>query len=113
MNKDISNLFVEKKKIIIEVIILVAVLAGGYYFYSNFSEKSATTTVSMNEQLLGQNFVVLLKAINQDNISFAQKSFLDSALVRQLQDFSETILPNDSRGRSDPFTAYASTRSIR
>lgn len=109
----VPNIFIHKKTVIIEVLVLLAFMGGVYYFYTNFSEKSATTTVSHNEQLLGQNFIVLLKAINQDKISFVQKSFLNSSLVNQLQDFSEVILPTDSRGRAEPFSSYASPGSIR
>lgn len=109
-----QSFFIQKKTILIEAIILVAFLFGAYYLYTSFSqEETVTTTVSVNEQLLGQNFVLFLKAVNQDRISFRDINFMDSELVRQLRDFSETISITDSRGRVDPFVPYASSRPIR
>jgi hypothetical protein len=85
-----------------------------YYAYTLFSEGSATVSgSSVNEQLLGQNFVLFLKAVNQDKISFGGINFLDSEIVRRLQDHSEFIGINDTRGRVDPFVPYASTRPLR
>lgn len=109
-----QSFFVQKKTVIIEVVVLIAFLFGGYYLYSSFSE--GTTTVSqgsVNEQLLGQNFVLFLKIVNQDRISFQGITFMDSELVQQLRDFSETISINPTRGRSDPFMPYAATGPVR
>lgn len=109
-----QSFFVQKKTVIIEAAVLILFLFGAYYLYTSFSE--GTTSVSetkINEQLLGQNFVLFLKVVNQDRISFTDANFMDSALVRQLRDFSETISTNDTRGRVDPFVPYASTRPLR
>ncbi len=109
-----QSFFLQKKTLIIEVAVLIAFLGGMYYLYMSFSEDSTTTTpVAINEQLLGQNFVLFLKVVNQDRISFRDISFMDSALVSQLRDFSEVIDPTESRGRLDPFVPYASSRPLR
>jgi hypothetical protein len=109
-----QSFLIQKKTVIIEVAILIAFLGGMYYLYTAFSEGSTTTsTASVNEQLLGQNFVLFLKAVNQDRLSFKDINFMDSELVRQLRDFSETIGINETRGRVDPFVPYASTRPLR
>ena len=109
-----ESFFVQKKTVIIEGLVLVLFLAGMYYLYTTFSEDTATvSTASVNEQLLGQNFVLFLKAVNQDRLSFREVSFMDSDLVRQLRDYSETIGVNETRGRVDPFVPYASSRPIR
>lgn len=107
------SFFVQKKKIILEAAILIAFLYGCYYVYSMLNQDTTTTTTSVNEQLLGQNFILFLKAVNKDRISFKDTNFLDNNLVKQLRDFSETISINDSRGRVDPFVPYASTRPLR
>ena len=97
-----------------EVIVLIAFLGGMYYVYTIVSTESAVTVPSQaNQQLLGQNFVLFLKAVNQERLSLQDPSFMNSELVKQLQDFSETILPESTRGRIDPFVPYASTRPIR
>ncbi len=109
-----QSFFVQKKTVIIEGAILVLFLFGAYYLYTSFSEDSASVSeTKINEQLLGQNFVLFLKVVNQDRISFTDANFMDSALVRQLRDFSEIISTNDTRGRVDPFVPYASTRPLR
>ncbi len=109
-----QSFFIQKKTVIIEALVLVLFLGGMYYLYTIFSEDtSTTTTASVNEQLLGQNFVLFLKAVNDDKISFRDINFMDSALVQQLRDYSQTITTNESRGRVDPFSPYASSRSLR
>jgi hypothetical protein len=108
-----QSFFVQKKTVIIEGLVLILFLGGMYYLYSVFSEDTAVTTVPINEQLLGQNFVLFLKAVNEDNISFGGINFMDSALVQQLRDYSQTIGINDSRGRVDPYSPYASSRPLR
>lgn len=109
-----QSFLIQKKTVIIEVAILVLFLGGMYYLYTTFSQGEATvSSPSANEQLLGQNFILFLKAVNQDRLSFKDISFMDSGLVQQLRDFSETIGVNDTRGRVDPFVPYAPTRSIR
>ena len=109
-----ESFFVQKKTVIIEGLVLVLFLAGMYYLYTTFSEDTETvSTANVNEQLLGQNFVLFLKAVNQDRLSFREVSFMDSDLVRQLRDYSETIGVNETRGRVDPFVPYASSRPIR
>jgi hypothetical protein len=109
-----QSFFVQKKTLLMEVAVLIAFLGGMYYLYTIFSEGSATTTASqVNTQLLGQNFTLFLKAVNEDKISFRDINFMDSALVQQLRDFSQTITVNESRGRVDPFTPYASSRPVR
>lgn len=109
-----QSFFTQKKTIIVEAVILIAFLFGMYYLYTMFSEDSATVTqTKINEQLLGQNFTLFLKLLNQDRISFRDAAFLNSELVKQLKDFSEIIDINETRGRVDPFTPYASPRSIR
>lgn len=107
------SFFVQKKRILIEAAVLIAFLYGCYYLYTSFSQDSTVSTAPPNEQLLGQNFVMFLKVVNKDRISFKDVSFLDSDLVKQLRNFSETISINDSRGRVDPFVPYASTRPLR
>jgi hypothetical protein len=109
-----QSFFVQKKTVIIEGLVLVLFLFGMYYLYTIFSEDTSTVSdAQVNEQLLGQNFVLFLKAVNQDRISFKDINFMDSSLVLQLRDFSETIGINDTRGRVDPFVPYASTRPLR
>lgn len=109
-----QSFFVQKKTILIEAAVIIAFLFGAYYLYTSFSEGTTTTTsAKINEQLLGQNFVLFLKVVNTDRISFKDVNFMDSELVRQLRDFSEFISVNDSRGRVDPFVPYASTRPLR
>lgn len=109
-----QSFFITKKTLIMEVAALAIFLGGMYYLYTIFSVGSSTTTPSqMNEQLLGQNFVLFLKAVNEDKISFSGVNFMDSPLVKQLRDYSQTITINESRGRVDPFTPYASTRPVR
>jgi LPS O-antigen subunit length determinant protein (WzzB/FepE family) len=109
-----QSFFVQKKTILIEAVVLILFLFGMYYLYTSFSEESATVTPSaINEQLLGQNFILFLKVINQDRISFRDTSFMNSELVKQLRDFSEEIGMNDTRGRVDPFVPYASSRPLR
>lgn len=110
----IPQIFVQKKTIMIEIAVLIVVLALGYYLYSIMSEDSASVTeTQMSEQLLGKNLTLFLKSKNQDKLSFKDISFMDTELVKQLKDFTETILPNSSRGRLDPFAPYASSRPIR
>ena len=109
-----QSFFVQKKTVIIEGAILVLFLFGMYYLYTSFSEGSATVSqTQINEQLLGQNFVLFLKVVNQDKISFRDTGFLDSDLVKQLRDFSEVIGTNETRGRVDPFVPHASSRPLR
>lgn len=109
-----NSFFVKKKTLIIESAVLIIFLAGMYYVYTMFTvEDATTTTATANEELLGQNFVLFLKAVNNDKLSFRDLSFLDSDLVKQLQDHSQTIDVNDTRGRVDPFVPYASTRPLR
>lgn len=109
-----QSFLVQKKTLIIEVAVLVVFLMGIYYLYTSFSQ--AETSVSqpqINEQLLGQNFVLFLKVINQDRISFQDTTFMQSELIMKLRDFSEVIGENETRGRVDPFVPYASSRSVR
>ncbi len=109
-----QSFFVQKKTVIIEAAVLILFLFGAYYLYTSFSEGATSVSeTKINEQLLGQNFVLFLKVVNTDRISFTDANFMDSALVRQLRDFSETISTNDTRGRVDPFVPYASTRPLR
>jgi hypothetical protein len=109
-----QSFFVQKKTVIIEGVVLVLFLGGMFYLYTIFSEGSSTTTTTqVNEQLLGQNFVLFLKAVNEDKISFRDINFMDSALVQQLRDYSQTITINESRGRVDPYSPYASSRPLR
>lgn len=110
----IPNLFPHKKSMLVEGAVVLLLIGGIIYFYLQFSQKEAVTIpANVDGQLLGQNFVVLVRAINEDRISFTQKSFMQSPLVERLQDFSEEILPTESRGRAEPFSPYASTGSIR
>lgn len=109
-----QSFFIQKKTVIIEVAVLILFLFGMYYLYMNFSEGTSTVSQpSVNEQLLGQNFILFLKVVNKDRISFADIKFMDTPLVQQLRDFSEFISINDTRGRTDPFIPYASPRSLR
>jgi hypothetical protein len=109
-----QSFFVQKKTVIIEGVILVMFLAGMYYAYTLFSTgDTVTSPSSANQNLLGQNFVLFLKAVNQDKLSFKNLSFLDSELAKQLVDHSEIIGTTTSRGRVDPFEPYAATRPLR
>jgi hypothetical protein len=108
-----QSFFVQKKTVIIEAAVLILFLGGMYYLYTIFSVSDTTVQPSANEQLLGQNFVLFLKAVNEDRISFNDNSFANSKLFSQLKDYSETIGQNDTRGRVDPFVPYASTRPLR
>ena len=106
-------LFTQKKTIIIEIVILVVFLVGIYYVYKIFSNEDATTTTTVNQQLLGQNLILFVKATEKENLSLDNMSFMNSSLVKQLQDFSEIIPPTTVRGREDPFVPYAATRPTR
>lgn len=109
-----QSFFVQKKTVLIEAAILIAFLGGMFYLYTIMSEGEATTANSQaNEQLLGKNFVLFIKAVNQDKLSFREADFMNSDLVQRLRDFTETILPSETRGRVDPFLPYASTRPLR
>jgi hypothetical protein len=109
-----QSFFVQKKTLIMETLALVVFLGGAYYLYTMFSVDTPTTTdATVNEELLGQNFVMFLKAVNEDHLSFKDISFMNSELVSQLRDYSQTITINPSRGRVDPFTPYASSRPLR
>lgn len=104
----------KKKTVFIEVVVLILFFGGLYYLYTQFSEPTATvSSASAGEPLLGANSILFLKAINQDKINFRDVSFMDSELVKALQDFSEIIPKSTSHGREDPFTPYASSRLIR
>jgi len=106
--------FTQGKTIYMEIGILIVFLVGMYYLYTLFSEPVPTsTTAQVSEHLLGQNFVLFLKAVNQDKLSLRDTAFMNSELVQQLQDFSETISPTSFRGRLNPFLPYASTGSLR
>lgn len=109
-----QSFFIQKKTLIVEIVVLILFLGGIYYLYTLMSEGSSTTTdVQAGQQLLGQNFVLFLKAVNQDNISFSSADIMQSDLVQRLRDYSETISPTDMRGRADPFAPYAPTRPLR
>jgi hypothetical protein len=106
--------FTTKKNVIIESIILIAFLIGGYYLYGMLTATDAQTTeVAVNEQLLGQNLVLFLKSKSQDPLSFKDISFINSQLVKSLEDNTEIINPTQIRGRMDPFVPYALTRPLR
>lgn len=109
----LPSFFVQKKTVIVETLVLVLFLVGIYYVYTIFSEQAPISANSKNNQLLGQNLTLFLKAESQDKLSFDTSSFMSQPLISQLQDFTETILPASSRGRDDPFAPYAFTRSIR
>jgi hypothetical protein len=84
-----------------------------YYLYGMLNPDSVSVKkVEVNEQLLGQNFILFLKIVNQEKVSF-HRDFLESALVKQLHDYSEIITANETRGRPDPFVPYASSRPLR
>lgn len=99
----VQTIFKEKKNLIVEVLALFALIGALYYGYTIFSEQSPTTTSTSNQELFGPNLTLLLKAVNEDHLVLKDVSFMNSELVRQLQDFSETIGPNPTRGRDDPF----------
>lgn len=103
----------EKKSILIETAILCVFLGGMYYAYTLFSEQDPVTTPAINQQLLGQNFTLFLKATSEEQFALNKTAFLNTELVRRLKDFSETISPNDTRGRLEPFLPYDSSRSLR
>lgn len=105
---------VQKKTVIIEIAVLIVFLLGIYYLYSVFSEGEATTSnAQISEQLLGRNFMLFIKAVEQDKVTFRDADTMNSELVLMLKDFSETISINDTRGRADPFVPYALTRPLR
>ena len=109
-----QSFFVQKKTIIIEVFILVIFLFGIFYLYTIMKEGGTTTVQSSaSDHLLGPNLTMFVNAVNQEKISFRDADFMDSDIVQRLRDFSEIILPTESRGRADPFVPYASTGSLR
>ena len=108
------KIFTQKNNIVMDIVILAIFLGGSYYLYTLFSEPdTVVTNTQINEQLLGKNFVLFLKAVNKDKISLTATEFMNGNLAKQLQDFSEEINPELYRGRLNPFEPYASTRSIR
>lgn len=110
---DINKLINEKKTLIIEILIVIGVIVGGYFGYTSFFGNEPTVTTQMLDQsLLGANFIQYIQATNNSKITFKNRTFLTSEYVRQLQDFSEIISPNATRGRLDPFLPYASTRPL-
>jgi hypothetical protein len=109
-----QSFLVQKKTLIIEMLVLIAFLGGSYYAYTVFgADTTITTQPAINQSLLGQNFVLFLKAVQEDKLSFKDINFADSKLVEQLQDYSEIIDANKTRGRVDPFVPYAATRPLR
>jgi hypothetical protein len=113
---EVPNIVAQKKTIIIEILILAVFLGGGYYAYTAlFTGEVTTTEVVSSNAGLGPNFTTYMNAVAKDKISFKEKdvSFLNSSLVRMLVDYSETISPNATRGRLDPFVPYASSRPLR
>lgn len=110
---DITKLINEKKTLIIEILIFIGVLVGGYYGYTSFFKEDSVTTVTIDQSLLGSNFIQFMQATKDSKISFKDRTFLSGNYVKQLQDFSEIISPNATRGRLDPFLPYASTRPLR
>jgi hypothetical protein len=110
----LQQTFTKKKTVFIEIAILVIFLGGSYYLYTLFSEPtSVSTKVETSQKLFGQNLTLFLKAVNQDKISLNNTGFMDGEIVKQLQDFSESIPSTDNRGRLNPFSPYAAIRSIR
>ncbi len=110
----LQQIFAQKKSAIIEGVVLVIVLVGSYYLYTTFSTSDTTTTKpAINQSLLGKNFVLLLKLINQDKVSFKDTNLPNAQLLGQLQDFSEVITPTTVRGRDNPFAPYDSSRPLR
>jgi hypothetical protein len=109
------SFFTQHKMLITEIAVAVALLVIGYYGVSLLTntETTSTTEGAINQQLLGQNFVIFLQAVNQDKVNISNTTFLDSQLVRNMQDFSEVIGETSARGRADPFLPYASSRPIR
>lgn len=106
-----ENFFVQKKKIIIEIIILVVFLAGIYFLYRMLSVGSENVSrIQTTEQILGASFMLFLKT--HESLSFSTSS-MNAKMLNQLVDYSQIITPTDSRGRADPFSPYAATRSVR
>ena len=103
----------EKKSITIEILALCLFLGGIYYAYVTFSEQAPVTTTSANQQLLGEHFMLFLKATTENSLSLSNTDFLSSPDVLILKDYSEIITPNSSRGRLDPFIPYAASRPLR
>ncbi len=104
----------KQKTIIIEVFILIAVFAGGYYLYDRFILGETTTiSVTGGDKLLSANFISFINVTSREKISFKDVSFMSSPLVEMLDDYSEVISPNATRGRLDPFLPYASSRPLR
>ncbi|MEI6810578.1 MAG: hypothetical protein WCK60_00835 [Candidatus Nomurabacteria bacterium] len=102
----VQNILTEKKSILIEVLVLCIFLGAMYYVYTIMSEKPPTTTASTKKLLLGPNLTLLMKAVNEEHLILNDTSFMNGEVVRQLQDFSEIILPNPTHGRDDPFFPY-------
>lgn len=99
----VTNILTEKKNIILEVVVLCIFLGALFYGYTLISEKTPITTTSTTQPLFGPNMTLLFKAINEDNIVLNNRSFMTGQVARQLQDFSEVILPSVKRGRDNPF----------
>jgi len=109
-----ENKFIQKKNIIIEVVVLVMFLGLIYYAYNMVvKQETEISRSTVNEQLLGQNFIMFLKVVNQEGLSFKDISILQGELVNNLEDFREEINESSSRGRDNPFAPYATSRSTR
>lgn len=102
----VPTIFTEKRNLIIEIVVICLFLGGMYYGYTFFREQSPTTTNTTNNNLFGPNLTLLLKAVNEEHLVLKDVSFMNTELVRQLQDFSEVISPNPTRGRDDPFVPH-------
>lgn len=52
-------------------------------------------------------------ALNRDNLSLKDKSFLDTYFTKHAKDFTTVAPSSTSRGRDNPFAPYDSSRSSR
>lgn len=91
------------KNLIIEIFIGLALLVGSYFGFSFFiSQGDSVGVVESNGQLLGPRFVEFLQLTGKNAVNL-DTSFLESPMLKQLQDFTEEIGESERRGRDYPF----------
>lgn len=110
---NILTILQERKILIIEVLVVIAVLYGCYYGYTALFASNTTASVGLNEKSLGSNTLTFISKTRTANYAFKDKTFLSTPYVQKLRDYTEIILPNQTRGREDPFIPYAASRPLR
>ncbi len=99
-------------KLVTDLIIGVVVLGLAYYGYTLFSSTDSSVSIvdsgASMTQFLGPNLTTFSQMVTKDKVTF-NYDFLNK--TSSFQDFTETINETSSRGRTNPFTPYASSRS--